>query len=72
MENENEYDYLSVLTYEDKQKMIKDLENDNVKLKDIIDNPNLSEEQREEFTSELNENMEQLNYLKSHLNDNSY
>ena len=66
--NENEFDYLSVLTDEEKRDMIRELEEDIEAVQDIIDNPNTSSEQRSELYSDIANETRQIEYLKQLLN----
>ncbi len=66
---ENRFGYLRALTDEDKLKMISELEDDIKSLQEIIENPNISSEQRSESYSEITYDNERIEYLKSILNE---
>jgi F0F1-type ATP synthase delta subunit len=66
---ENRFGYLRALTDEDKLNMISELEDDIKSLQEIIENPNISSEQRSESYSEITYDNERIEYLKSILNE---
>jgi hypothetical protein len=67
--NEKRFGYLRVLTDEEKQTMIDELESDVVALQSIIDDKNTSGEQRSELYSDIANETAQIAYLKSILGE---